>query len=624
MCGIVGLIRFDNKPVDIDIIDDILNNLVHRGKDSCQIINISTQSSPNSPLPIKDNVVLGHRRLSIIDLSESASQPMPYDNGSFWLVFNGEIYNFVELREELKSFGHSFTTQSDTELILVAYKQWGDDCVVHLNGMFAFALWDDARQILFCARDHLGITPFYYFQTPEFLVFASESKALRAFHGNRLDSARLASYLLSSYVPSGFSIFKGVAKLLPAHLMIIEPSGKVEQRRYWRINNTGTIKDTPSSRNELERLLEDAVRLQVRSDVPVGALLSGGVDSGMVVAIASKHVQHLHTYSIGFAGHTVNELPAAAEVANRYRTIHHQRELSDKEAISYLDLALKNLSEPIADPAIIPSFVLSEMAAFDGVKVLLSGTGGDEIFGGYERYAGGGTLLRRFFSRIPMKARNSVGRILPRSSKLGARLSNPLLDMMLNTAGSFELCSALLVDQSSMSEFLTKLENSIPASLADDGSLLYKQMGFDMSVYLPDEILYLFDQMSMANTVEGRVPLLDINLVEMAVQFPPKSHVNMGKTKIIFREIAEAYLGFEHVWRKKHGFSGPVPLWVNNNLKLFQDIARSVNDIPGLEDLDITKYVNSNKNSLLSTKESFELFTLYCLRRWYDAQLYNQ
>lgn len=624
MCGIAGIIRFDNKPVDIDEMNAILNRLAHRGKDHCQIINISTQPLPNSPLSSKANVVLGHRRLSIIDLSESASQPMAYDDGALWLVFNGEIYNYVELREELKQLGHRFTTQSDTEVILVAYKQWGDECVVHLNGMFAFALWDEAQRKLFCARDHLGVKPFYYFQTSEFIVFASESKALRGFHGNRLDSVGLASYLLSSYVPSGFSIFKGVTKLLPAHLMIIEPSGKVEQRRYWRINKTGTIKDTPIARKELEGLLEMAVRRQIRSDVPVGALLSGGVDSGMVVALASKHVKHLHTYSIGFAGHTVNELPAAAEVANHYRTNHHQRELSDKEAISYLDLALKNLSEPIADPAIIPSYVLSEMAAADGVKVLLSGTGGDEIFGGYERYAGGGTLMRSLFNRIPMKARKSIGRVLPRSSKLGARLSNPLLDMVFTTAGSFELCSALLGKQDSMRVFLTKLEDSIPASLADGGPLLYKQMGFDMSVYLPDEILCLFDQMTMANTVEGRVPLLDVILVEMAVQFPPKSHVHQGKTKILFREIAESYLGYEHVWRKKHGFSGPVPLWVNNNLKLFQDTARSVTDIPGLEDFDIAKYVNPNQNTVMTTKESFAIFTLYCLRRWYDAQLESQ
>ena len=623
MCGIAGVIRFDNKPIATDEMSAILNRLAHRGKDHCQIVKGSTQLLPDSPLSRRAHVALGHRRLSIIDLSESAAQPMAYDDGTLWLVFNGEIYNYIELRDQLKQLGHRFTTRSDTEVILVAYKEWGRECVQHFNGMFAFALWDEARQQLFCARDQLGVKPFYFFQTSEFIAFASESKALREYHGNRLDPVGLASYLLASYVPCEFSIFKGVTKLLPGHLMIIDPTGKVESLRYWKMDKTGSIEDTPSARENLVSLLELAVKRQVRSDVPVGALLSGGVDSGMVVALASKHIKHLHTYSIGFAGHAVNELPAAAEVAKHYRTVHHQRALSDQEAISYLDTALKNLSEPIADPAIIPSYVLSEMAASDGVKVLLSGTGGDEIFGGYERYAGGDTLVRTLFSHVPTNVRKLVGGMLPRSSKLATRLSDPLLDMMFTTAGSFELFSALLVKQDSRRIFLAALGASFNRSLFNTGSFLYKQMGFDMSVYLPDEILLLFDQMTMANTVEGRVPLLDVHLVEMAMQFPAQSHVHRGKTKVLFRQIAESYLGYEHVWRKKHGFSGPVPLWVNSNLNLFLNVARTVTDIPGLEEFDITQHVAADRNSAMNTKESYAIFTLYCLRRWYDAQLEN-
>lgn len=621
MCGIAGIIRFDNKPIDIDEMNAMLSKLAHRGKDHCQVVVGSSQSLPNLQLSRKANVALGHRRLSIIDLSEAASQPMECDEGALWLIFNGEIYNYVELREELIGLGHSFRTRSDTEVILVAYKHWGDECVAHLNGMFAFALWDEAHQRLFCARDHLGVKPFYFYQTPEFIAFASESKSLQRFHDNKLNPDGLASYLLSSYIPAEFSIFRGVAKLLPAHTMIVEPSGMCEQRRYWRIKKAAEIEDVPSARKQLEGLLERAVRRQIRSDVPVGALLSGGVDSGMVVALASKQVDHLHTYSVGFEGHTVNELPAALAVANNFHTNHHQREVADKEAMRYLDMALKSLSEPIADPAIIPSYVLSEMAAGDGVKVLLSGTGGDEIFGGYDRYVGGATFQRRLFSCIPGNIRKLAGCALPASSKLGARLRNPSLDMMFTTAGSFELCSAMLERQGEMGKFLARLANSIPSSLEDRGHLLYKQMGFDMSVYLPDEILFLFDQMTMANTVEGRVPLLDLDLVEMAIQFPPTSHVNSGKTKVLFRDIAESYLGQEHVWRKKHGFSGPVPLWVNRNLKLFLDTARSVIDIPGLEYFDIKKLLHQNEKMEMNSKESFAIFTLYCLRRWYDYQL---
>jgi asparagine synthase (glutamine-hydrolysing) len=624
MCGIAGMIRFDKLPVDIEEISSVLCRLAHRGKDHHQIVRGSALSLPNSVLSRTAEVALGHRRLSIIDLSESASQPMAYHNGKFWLVFNGEIYNYVELRDELEQFGNRFTTQSDTEVILAAYVQWGDECVAHLNGMFAFALWDDSRQRLLCARDHLGVKPFYYFQTDKFIVFASESKALSNFHANRLNQNGLASYLLSSYVPATCSIFEGVSKLLPGHLLIIESSGQIQQRRYWQIKDVANIDDTPEARRELLRLLEIAVKRQIRSDVPVGALLSGGVDSGMIVALASKHVSNLHTYSIGFVGQTVNELPAAAAVAHRYHTDHHQCELSDKEAISYLDIAIKNLSEPIADPSIIPSYVLSEMAASDGVKVLLSGTGGDEIFGGYERYAGGGTLLRRVLGRIPVSVRSWAGYALPRSSKLGARLSNPLMDMMFTTGGSFNLCSALLGKKDRLSVFLKELANSFPVSLPAGGSLLYKQMGFDMSVYLPDEILYLFDQMTMANTVEGRVPLLDVELVEMAVKFPALSHVQLGETKVLFREMAEPYLGWEHVWRKKNGFSGPVPVWINRNLQQFIDVAKTVTSIPGLETFNIDQIIISGRQTVVSTKDSFEIFSLYCLRKWYDAQIESQ
>ena len=224
-------------------------------------------------------------------------------------------------------------------------------------------------------------------------------------------------------------------------------------------------------------------------------------------------------------------------------------------------------------------------------------------------------------SRTPLVLRSLLGSVLPRSTKLSIRLRNSDLDMMFTTAGSFELCSALISGQDGLEDFLLRFSNSIPSSLENGGHLLYKQMGFDMSVYLPDEILFLFDQMTMANTVEGRVPLLDIDLIEMAMLFPPKSHISGGRTKIVLRDIAESYLGYEHVWRKKHGFSGPVPLWVNRNLKLFLDTARLVTDIPGLENFDVDKYLQQDGRVEIGANSCFAIFTLYCLRKWYGYQL---
>lgn len=618
MCGIAGLIQFNSAPVDADKMNAILHGLSHRGFDHSKVVFGATPPRKDACLSSKANIAFGHRRLSVIDLSDSASQPMSCDDGEIWVVFNGEIYNYIELRADLTAIGHKFKSNSDTEVILAAYKQWGEDCVMHLNGMFAFALWDERRARLICARDHLGVKPFYYIRTQEFLVFASESKALQQFHGNRLDRHGVAAYLLGSYVPADLSIFEGVQKLLPAHLLVVEPSGQIAQRRYWQISGAGTEVDKPSSRISLERMLISAVTRQLRSDVPVGALLSGGVDSGIVVAIAARQKANLYTYSVAFDGHPVNELEAANIVAENYGTCHRQRLVGDREAMCYLNVALSNLTEPIADPAIIPSYILSEMAVSDGVKVLLSGTGGDEAFGGYERYVGGGTWKRSLLSRVPQVFRRIVGRLLPLPSKLGARLCNPSLDMLFTTAGSYELCSQLFNDKKQMGSFLERLAASIPTSINNPRYLLYEQMGFDLSVYLPDEILLLFDQMTMANTIEGRVPLLDVGLIEAAIRFPAACHVNNGRTKVLFREVASSYLGCEHVWRKKHGFSGPVPFWVNRNRKLFEDAARGICEIPGLEDFNVTPFLREG-SKVLDSNASFELFSLYCLRHWYKS-----
>ena len=621
MCGIAGTIRFDGGAVDADAVARMLARLHHRGQDRCEVRVGSMHSREDGAMSRRANVALGHRRLSIIDLSDCASQPMSYAEGRLWISFNGEIYNYIELRDELRALGYSFTTQSDTEVILAAYDCWGEGCVRRFNGMFAFALWDDATQRLFCARDHLGIKPFYFHRSGKELAFASESQALRDWHHNTLNPDALASYLLGLYVPAGWSIFAGVAKLLPGHTLTAHSSGEVTITRYWHLSRIADLEDTPLARAEMERLLDRAVTRQLRSDVPVGALLSGGVDSATIVALAARQQHDLYTYSVAFEGHPVNELPAAAAIAKRYGTRHREVMLGEKESMGNLDAALAHLSEPIADPSLVPSFVLPRLATSDGVRVLLSGTGGDEIFGGYERYVGGASWQRRVLSAMPEAARLLASRMLPRASKLGARLASPYLDMLFTTAGSFDLFAAMMTRGEIRADFLDRLTSAFPDPHVRNDSLLYKQMGFDLSVYLPDEILYLFDQMSMASTIEGRVPLLDVDVVEMSFRFPPRSHVNGGRTKVLFREIAEPLLGHEHVWRKKHGFSGPVPWWVNHNRRRFADAAHSIVEIPGLEGLDVTAVLGLDRQGELGEEASHALFILYCLRRWYDHQL---
>jgi asparagine synthase (glutamine-hydrolysing) len=543
---------------------------------------------------------------------------MSYSDGRLWISFNGEISNYLELRQELIAEGYRFRTKSDTEVILASYEKWGEDCVTRLNGMFAFALWDEKLGQLFCARDHLGIKPFYYFKSNKCFAFASESRALSQFHQNNIDPDGLAAYLLGLYVPGGWSIFDGVAKLLPGHFMIVKPSGDFMLKRYWRINSVSDREDNEVTRASLEGHLKTAVIRQLRSDVPVGAFLSGGVDSGMIVALASKQGAQLNTYSIGFEGQAESELPAASMIAETFNTIHHATNVTVKESISILNASLRHLSEPIADPAIVPSYLLSEMAAADGVKVVLSGTGGDEVFAGYERYVGS-NLPRRVFSATPEWIREKVGSILPRSSKMSARLRNTYLDMLFTTGGDFDLCAGLLGQGKQLGGFLDRLSESFPSSVSQNSlPLLYKQLGFDLSVYLPDEILLLLDQMTMAHTVEGRVPFLDLELVESAFRFPSESHSKRGRTKILLREIASKYLGEEYVWRKKQGFAGPVPWWVRGNLQSFREVAISALEIPGMEPLTPIVFELCG-HSTISAQQAHSLFILYCLRQWFDS-----
>lgn len=615
MCGIAGILRFDGHPVQQKELTSILDRLAHRGQNHCGMIFESSGGNDGA----KD-LALGHRRLSIIDLSESASQPMTYEHGRLALTFNGEIYNYIELREELKGFGYSFKTNSDSEVILAAYSKWGASCVEHFNGMFAFAIWDNTLKKLFCARDHLGIKPFYYFKSKECIAIASESRALKYLHQNMLDSDALASYLLGLYIPSTWSIFKGVSKLLPGHTMIVDSLGHVDVRRFWNIKKTGDRSDSLESRGDLKNCLKHAVSLQLRSDVPVGALLSGGVDSAMVVSLAAEQGAKLHTYSIGFEGQQISELGAAKQIAKNIHSIHHEAFISAGDSISCLDVSLRRLTEPIADPAIVPSYLLSQMASADGVKVLLSGAGGDEIFGGYERYAGNANYRRWLLAQAPESLRVIIGGLLPKHSKLSVRLKNVALDMLFNTGGDFDLCSAMQGDDTLLKSFLGRLVDVLPLMESSGHCpLLYKQMGFDMSVYMPDEILLLFDQMTMAHTIEGRVPLIDVNVVESAFRFPASSHVKGNRTKVLFRQIASEYLGDDYVWRKKQGFAGPVPWWVGNNLKLFIGTALAVTELPGMQSLRPIISAIAEKQAELLRAEANILFTLYCLKGWYDS-----
>lgn len=610
MCGIAGILTFDGRPVAACELEALTHSLAHRGRDGDGFV----RSDPDRGLPLYPGVGLGHRRLAVIDLSPDADQPMSYA-GRFWISYNGELYNFEPLREELARRGHHFRTASDTEVVLAAYAEWGTNCLERFNGMFAFAIWDETERTLFCARDAIGIKPFYYTLDENAFRFASEARAL-ASPGPRphLDLDALRSYVLGMYVPGPLSLFAGVKKLPPGHFMRLRPNRMVEMGKYWQTPPcaSDTI-DAPAAASALCAQLDRSVAMQLRSDVPVGALLSGGFDSGMVVASAAQR-QTLHTYTVGFdSADQLDELPIARALANRYGTKHHERVIRPEETVGLLDRALASMSEPVADSAIVPTYVLAEMAAADGVKVLLSGTGGDEVFAGYPRYIGS-SRARRLLLSLPDQMRRLLARAVSGRAALSARLRHRTLDMLMTTGGSPAVARFLFEDEASFGRYLESLvQNVLPAESNCDADL-YRHMEFDLRVYLPDLLLVLLDQLTMAHTVEGRVPLLDVDLVAASYRLPPSLHATATETKRLMRQMAADRLVSGTLTAPKQGFSGPVTRWIRENRETFRERTIAVRGLPGMKKIPVEHLWRQEGSN---PRWAGELFSLFCLSTWY-------
>lgn len=615
MCGIAGMLRFDHGVVHEIEVERMLNRMTHRGHDHQRIV------------AIHPSLQLGHRRLAIIDLHANAHQPMFDAQRRLCITFNGEIYNARELQQELRQHQYQFHTQSDTEVILAAYDFWGASCVHHFNGMFAFALWDAQKQTLFCARDPFGIKPFYYDMSATHFAFASESQALAHLHHDALAPAAVHAYLLTMYVPGEASIFANIKKLLPAHTLTVTCDGKWTLKRYWQITQFATLDDgdeddeasVASARDALKTELKNAVKRQLRSDVAVGGFLSGGIDSGLITALAAEQTQRYHTYSIGYEGLSAdeNELPHAKAIAQRFATKHTEIYVSASDAMHYLNGALEHLSEPIADPALVGTFVLAKAAAEDHVKVVLNGTGGDEVFAGYTRYTGARSSKRRLWMALPFWAKQLCAHLpLPFPTQL--RLKNILFDMIMSTGGSYGLLQHIMSDQKKLKAYLQQLVSELRLQSAQNSKidLLYQCMLADLGSYLPHELLLLLDQMTMAHTLEGRVPLLDIHVVTRAFQFKSQTHIAFQQTKALLKQIALPYLGRAAVMRKKQGFAGSRYWWVKQNFAEFYAGIENVKSIPGFEHLNVIPY---QQQSQLNEARANDIFMLYCFNRWYEA-----
>ena len=560
MCGIYGAFSTDGeRPIQADVLERMAHVLAHRGPDG-------------GGTHLAGPFGMGMRRLSIIDLT-GGDQPMCNEDGTLWVVFNGEIYNYRELTAELIARGHRFATSSDTEVLVHLYEEYGERCVEPLRGMFAFAIWDGPRRELLLGRDRLGIKPLYYAATPDGFLFGSELKALiqSPWLSPRLDRRGLAAYLQYGYVPDPLSILDGVVKVPPGHTLTVRSGRPAAPRRYWQ--GTAHFKPTAAPDSErqaaedLWRKLEEAVHVHMVSDVPVGAFLSGGVDSSAVVSIMARASHRpIKTFSVGFLEDRYNELPHAREVAEAYGTEHHEL-LVEPNDLKVLEELLSSFDEPFADSSAIPTYLVSRLAR-QHVKVVLSGDGGDELFAGYDRYVVDHRrrhlgLLGNLGLGAPLRA---VSAVLPVGGGRNTlhNLSLPRLQRYIDAISLFsrQALHDVLADGDASGVDI--------ASLADhDLDSLSQLQDLDLKTYLPGDILTKVDRMSMANSLEARVPLLDHPLVEFACSLPPDLRFREGTTKYLLKRALEGRVPANVLTRPKQGFAVPLESWFSGSVPGF-------------------------------------------------------
>lgn len=579
MCGICGVVNWDGTPVEEEVVGRMAITLRHRGPDGQGIF-------------VDGPCGLGHTRLAVIDLSPDAAQPMANENGSLHIVFNGEIYNYRMLREQVAGRGHRLFSHSDTEVVLHLYEDFGPAGVDHLLGMFAFALWDERRQRLVLARDRVGKKPLFYYHDPHRFVFGSEIKALLAHPDvpRQLNIAALPYYLAHGYVLAPETMFAGIKQLPPGHVLIVEREN-MQAIPYWHWPVGGMEK--PGELGELgesgelggwaERVLDalrEAVRVRLVSDVPLGAFLSGGLDSSLIVALMSQLMDEpVKTFAIGFSGEpSFNELDYARRVADLLGTDHHEF-VVQPDAVDLLPALVHHYDEPFADSSAIPTYLVAQLTR-QHVTVALTGDGGDELFAGYERFAA--ARLAERYRRLPGFLRRIVGgvvRRLPESTAYRGFVRRtrrfvdaadmPLSECYLNWVGLFsrDLCRELLSSWGDSPANGVLADYQVRFERAAGQGLLNQLLYVNATTYLPGDLLVKTDRMTMAHGLEARCPFLDQELIGLAAGIPPALKLRGMTTKYILKRAAEKLLPHEIVHRPKHGFGVPVGRWFRQELR---------------------------------------------------------
>jgi asparagine synthase (glutamine-hydrolysing) len=580
MCGIVACYHFDGKPVNQTDLWQMTNQLTHRGPD-------------DSGVWCQENVGLGHRRLSIIDLSSAGRGPMSNVGSTRIVTYNGEIYNFQQVRSELESKGYVFRTKTDTEVILHAYTEWGVDCLSRFNGMFAFALWDADQQCMFVARDRFGIKPLVYYYDVHRFVCASELKALLADPTipREFDPVAFHHYLSLLMVPAPFTIYKDIRKLLPGHYLLIKDN-RVVQHRWWQLSlqaeNTQPEADALA---HLQELLTDSVRLRLISDAPVGAFLSGGVDSSLISALAARQLapEQLRTFSVTFLGDKkYDESQYACKVAKQINSKHTEIDLQP-DFLEILPDVVKLYDEPFAVSSALATYLMAR-ATSQYVTVILTGDGGDEVFGGYKRHTWSDQKLDRI-NRLPFSGLRRLNKTVPQSPPplwevsdwqrklytISVAFSTPD-DMlrtwrqlntiqMYNEREKFSLYTPeWAAELRNMSDFSTTYDYLAPHLPADAPNNLARQLYLDIHTNLPDHMLTKVDKATMAWGLEARTPFLDYRLVDFALSLPEPMMVQKENQKRLLKLVAEQYVPRDVLYRKKQGFVVPLSAWFRESI----------------------------------------------------------
>jgi asparagine synthase (glutamine-hydrolysing) len=600
MCGITGYINLDkNKSVDFSVIKRMTDTIIHRGPDA-------------EGFYVKNNVALGHRRLSIIDLN-TGNQPMYNDDKTIVVIFNGEIYNYIELREELKAFGFKFRTNSDTEVIIKSYEKWGVDCQVKFNGCWAFAIWDDRNQQLFLSRDRIGEKPLHYAVCDDAIIFGSEIRSIFEFGLPKeplLEFIEL--YLVFTNIPSPYTFYKDIFKLKPGHYLVFK-DGTIKEHQYWRlpeIDESAMISNKKKVYDHFEWLLRDSVKIRMRSDVPFGAFLSGGLDSSSIVAIMSGISQMpVETFTIGFNNKQFDESQLAVQVAEKYKTNHHLLYVSPDSFDDSLKKVTFHYDEPFGDSSAIPTGYISAFA-HEKVKMVLTGDGGDEVLSGYNSYLGLkiSSLYMRFpeiFRRNLPKGIHKISRSFKGNAKyILNRLENistsankdfniRMLEKMAYT--NFEIIKRL----SSPIKNVIKVEDFFSQFMAkctykDD---FYKLMYINFMHDLPNDYLVKVDRMSMAHSLEARIPFLDHRLIEFMCCVDKKVKMQGWERKSVLRKTIGKDLPRLLLKAPKKGFGIPLRDWFKDNSFSYKLRALMNQDLP-LDKLLLKKIIEDNKNGV--------------------------